>query len=152
MTEGRGVEGLALALSFSEAEGYRQTITSCEASTFASDTTVLCEYDFHAIRSDEIGLGPYSGSYFRFTVRDGKIVRASNEIDATKFSPQMWEPFAAWVSTTYPEDAAVMFNEEAHQLPAHRGVDPALGPADPRIREGREREPEGSDPQDLSPL
>ena len=62
MTEGRGVEGLALALSFSEAEGYRQTITSCEASTFAADTTVLCEYDFHAIRSDEIGLGPYSGS------------------------------------------------------------------------------------------
>ncbi len=23
----------------------------------------------------------------------------------------MWEPFATWVSTTYPEDGAVMYNE-----------------------------------------
>ncbi len=25
--------------------------------------------------------------------------------DIEKFSPQMWEPFADWVSTTYPKDA-----------------------------------------------
>jgi hypothetical protein len=111
ITEGRGVKGLSLMLSFSEAEGYRQTITSCEASTLASDTTVICEYEFHAIRSDEIGRGPFRGSDFMFTVRDGKIVRASNEIDIAKFSPQMWEPFAEWVSTTYPADAAVMYQD-----------------------------------------
>ena len=26
----------------------------------------------------------------------------------------MWEPFASWVSTTYPEDAAVMYRDETH--------------------------------------
>jgi hypothetical protein len=61
MTEGKGVEGLSLMTSFLEAQGYQQMITSCVAGTFASDTNVHCEFDFHAIRSDEIGLGPFSG-------------------------------------------------------------------------------------------
>jgi hypothetical protein len=30
-------------------------------------------------------------------------------IEIAKFSPQMWEPFAEWVSTNYPEDVAVMY-------------------------------------------
>ena len=61
------------------------------------------------MRSD---LARTAAADFRFIVRDGKIVRASNEIDAAKFSPQMWEPFAAWVSSTYPKDAAVMYNQK----------------------------------------
>ena len=64
-------------LSFLEAEGYEQTVTSCEADTVAADTSVVCMFDFHAIRSDEIGRGPFSGSDFTFTIRDGRIVRAS---------------------------------------------------------------------------
>ena len=30
--------------------------------------------------------------------------------DTSKFSKQMWEPFARWVFKTYPDDAAVMFD------------------------------------------
>ena len=26
----------------------------------------------------------------------------------------MWEPFEAWVSETYPEDAAAMYDDENH--------------------------------------
>jgi hypothetical protein len=107
----RGAKGLSLMTSFLEAEGFQQTITSCEAATFAADTSVTCGFDFHAIRSDEIGLGPYSGSSFFFTVRDGEIVSASLNWEIEKFSPQMWEPFAEWVSTTYPKDAAVMYTD-----------------------------------------
>ena len=77
----------------------------------APDTTVVCAFDFHGIRSEEIGRGPFSGSDFTITVRDGKISRASMSWDIEKFSPQMWEPFADWVSTTYPEDAAVMYQD-----------------------------------------
>jgi hypothetical protein len=109
MTEGKGVEGLSLMTSFLEAQGYEQTITSCVAGTFASDTNVHCEFDFHAIRSDEIGLGPFSGSYFDVTVRDGEISRASMYWEIEQFSPQMWEPFRDWVSATYPKDFAVMY-------------------------------------------
>jgi hypothetical protein len=111
MTEGKGVEGLSLMTSFLEAQGYQQTITSCEAFTVASESTVTCAFDFHAIRSDEIGRGPFTGSVFAFTVRDGAILRASLSWNIEEFSPQMWEPFAEWVSSTYPNDFAVMYTE-----------------------------------------
>jgi hypothetical protein len=109
-----GLEGtreFRLLLSLDEASGYKQMIKSCEETgSFASDTDVRCTFDFHDIRSDEIGRGPYSGSYFDLTVRDGKIVRASEYLEIAEFSPQMWEPFANWVSKNYPKDAAVMYN------------------------------------------
>jgi hypothetical protein len=104
-------DGLRLMTDWLQASGYEQTITSCEVSTLDSDTTVVCAFDFHGIRSDEIGRGPYSGSEFTITVRDGKIVRASLYWDTEKFSPQMWEPFAQWVSTTHPKDAAAMYED-----------------------------------------
>jgi hypothetical protein len=101
-----------LLLSFSEAQGYKQMLAPCEETGSSSaGTYVRCPFDFHAIRSDEIGRGPYSGSYFEFTVRDGEIVRVSNYLEIARFSGEMWEPFADWVSTTYPEDAAVMYNK-----------------------------------------
>jgi hypothetical protein len=109
-----GIEGLSMLLSWLEASGYEQTITSCEATTLDSGgvSSVTCAFDFHAIRSDEIGRGPFSGSDFGFTVRGGEIATASMTWDIETFSPQMWEPFAAWVSTTYPKDAAVMYTDE----------------------------------------
>jgi hypothetical protein len=108
----QGTKEFRLLLSFLKAEGYKQMLTSCkETGSSASGTDVRCPFDFHAIRSDEIGRGPYSGSYFDLTVLDSEIVRASLYWEIAEFSPQMWEPFATWVSTTYPEDAAAMYNE-----------------------------------------
>jgi len=111
MTEGKGVAGLDLMTSWLEAMGYRQTVTSCTAGTSGPDITVACAFEFHAIRSQEIGRGPFSGSDFWIIVRDGEISRASMSWQIEQFSPQMWEPFADWVSTTYPEDAAVMYQD-----------------------------------------
>jgi hypothetical protein len=109
-----GVDGsaeLRLLLALLEAQGYRQMGTSCEQTgNSASGTEVHCTFDFHAIRSDEIGRGPYSGSYFDLTVRDGRIVRPSLYWETKEFSPYLWEPFATWVSETYPKDGAVMYN------------------------------------------
>jgi hypothetical protein len=31
-----------------------------------------------------------------------------------RFSPVMWEPFAEWVSTTYADDAAVMYTDGSY--------------------------------------
>jgi hypothetical protein len=113
---GLGAEGtrqFGLLVSFLEAQGYKQMLAPCEETGNSSaGTYVRCAFDFHAIRSDEIGRGPFSGSYFDLTVRDGQIVRVSNYFETEEFSPQMWEPFAEWVSSTYPGDAAVMYNED----------------------------------------
>lgn len=108
--EGLRAEELPLLISFFQAQGFRQMLDPCEVtSTAASGTWVLCPYDFHAIRSDVIGLGPFHGSYWFITVRDGAVVRAIQEWEIEEFSPQMWKPFAEWVYTTYPRDFAVMY-------------------------------------------
>ena len=102
-------EGLSLMLSMFEAWGYKLILTSCETVAHESDTSVVCESVFHALGSDQIGRGPFSNSSFVITVRDGAIIRAWVSKPPEKFDRQMWEPFAEWVSSTYPRDAAVMY-------------------------------------------
>jgi hypothetical protein len=114
-----GMEGtpaeLPLQISWLEASGYTQLLHSCrETGSFASGTVVRCTFDFHNLRSDEIGLGPWGGSYFDLTVRDGQITRVSKHWETAGFSGQLWEPFARWVSRAYPEDAAVMYQDDSH--------------------------------------
>jgi hypothetical protein len=103
-------EGLSLRLSLLQAMGYELMVTSCEAAPIGSDTSVVCDSVFHLLRSDQIGRGPFSNNSFVFTVRDGAIVRAGFDPEPLdEFDRQMWEPFAEWVSSTYPKDAAVMY-------------------------------------------
>ena len=105
-------DDLGLLLSFLAAQGYKQILGPCEELVSGSfGTDLRCAFDFHAIRSDEIGRGPFSGSSFDLTVRDGKVVEASQDWNTDKFSHQMWEPFNDWVSTAHPKDAAVMYTD-----------------------------------------
>jgi hypothetical protein len=107
---GSSPEGWPLNLSWWEATGYEQTISSCEETgTSTNGTQVRCTLDYHNMGSERIGRGPFTGSYWDLTVRDGQIVRGFQHCEITEFSPQMWEPFAKWVSKAYPEDAAVMY-------------------------------------------
>jgi hypothetical protein len=112
----QGVEGtpeeFRLLVSLLEATGYKQTLISCEEQGGSSSgTDVRCTSDYHNFGSDEIGRGPFSAVSFELTVRDGEIVRARQDFGVEEFSTQMWEPFAAWVSKAYPEDAAVMYED-----------------------------------------
>jgi hypothetical protein len=75
----------------------------------AEGTWVTCDYDFHALRSDQIGKGPYSGSYVNLAVKDGEIVQMSGYLEHREFWRQMWLPFLKWMSTNYRKDAAVMY-------------------------------------------
>jgi hypothetical protein len=104
------LEEFRMFISLLEAEGYKQILQPCEQlASSAFGTELRCPFDFHIIRSDEIGLGPYSGSYFDFTVHDGEIVEAAKTFAIGEFSPQVWEPFADWVLINYPEDLAMMY-------------------------------------------
>ena len=107
-------EELPALLSFWKAMGYEQILTgTCSVTaTYAAGAQVRCPFDFHAIRSDEIGLGPYGGSYWELTIRDSEIVIVSQNLETDTFSGEMWEPFAAWIADTYPRDGAVMFNSD----------------------------------------
>lgn len=106
-------EEVPVFLSFLEAMGYEQIpVEACSATdSSAFGTSVRCRFDWHGIRSDEIGLGPYPGSW-DLTVRDGEIVVVSLHWNINSFSPQMWEPFRDWVSATHPKDLDVMYVED----------------------------------------
>jgi hypothetical protein len=105
-------EQLRLTLAHFRAAGYKQTINDCaQVGNSASGVIVSCAFDLQAIRSDEIGLGPYTDNVWRLTVRDGKIVSAQQEMphSSNGFSTQVWAPFAAWVSIRHPDDVLTMY-------------------------------------------
>jgi hypothetical protein len=103
-----------LLISWLEATGYQQMVDPCEGVGNSASGSIRCTFAFHALRSGELGRGPFGGSSFDLVVRDGKIVHASQSWEIEKFSPQVWEPFAGWVSTAHPKDAAVMYTDESY--------------------------------------
>jgi hypothetical protein len=110
---GTAPEEWPLNLSWWAATGYRQILEPCEEiSSSASGTEVRCSFDFYGLRSDRIGRGPFNGSYWDLTVRDGQIVSGSQYVEIEDFSARVWEPFATWVSDTYPKDAAAMYVDD----------------------------------------
>jgi hypothetical protein len=110
LIEGRTPEALRPGLAWLEAVGQQLMLDSCDqVNSSATGTTVRCTYDFHSFGSDELGWGPFRGSYFDLTVRDGKIVQVSTYVETEQFSPQMWSPFADWMDANYRADADVMY-------------------------------------------
>lgn len=112
-----GPDELRRQLEWARATGFEMLVTSCEPATSSPTgvTPVTCAYDFNGIRSDEIGLGPFGGSTYRFTIQDGKVISLSDSIEtgSNGFSTQVWEPFAEWVALTHPDDVAIMYNDSS---------------------------------------
>ena len=105
-------EDLRLTLAHYRATRHKQTINDCvQVGTSAAGVNVSCAFDLQAIRSDEIGLGPYTDNYWRLTIRDGKIVSAQQAIaiQTNGFAEQVWAPFATWVYMYHPDDVLTMF-------------------------------------------
>jgi hypothetical protein len=123
-------EQFRLNIHYLEAIGYKQTILQSPRPRTAVDghcglqgdsaagVSLRCAYDLHALRSDAIGLGPFGNNEWDLTVRDGKIVSASPgwAFLTNGFSEQMWEPFAAWVASEYPDDVVVMYTDRRQQM------------------------------------
>jgi hypothetical protein len=94
-------------ISLLEAQRYVQIVDVCDAESVADGIGVRCEVFFHLLGSNELDppSALYGPSTFELTIRDGAIVRATQAWETERFSPEVWEPFADWLSTTYPRDA-----------------------------------------------
>jgi hypothetical protein len=109
-------EQLRLEFAWQRAHGYKQTIRDCsKEGDSASRVSVICTFDLHSVRSDEIGLGPYEGNYWYLTVRDGKIdsVELDTLFGPSGFGDQVWRSFAAWVTDEHPDDVLAMYTDES---------------------------------------
>ncbi len=111
-----GRQNWQLGNQWLEAQGFELILDGCDG----SGGSVICPFDYHGIRSDQIGLGPFGGSHFAVTVEDGEIASVALVWDfiGNGFSNQVWEPFARWVAETHPEDAAVMYTDGSFTLEA----------------------------------
>ena len=104
-------------LAVFEAMRYRHTITGCEeVGESAAGVAIRCTFDMHALGSDEVGLGPYTGNHWDLTVRDGAITAAASSWAAATngLSSQRWEPFAEWVETNHADDVVVVYADHDH--------------------------------------
>jgi hypothetical protein len=106
-----------------EAQNYQRTILGCDAlddPQAATGTRVRCAFDFHAIRSEAMGFAPFTDNYWDLTITDDKVVAGSDTLAFMEngFSLLVWEPFARWVSSTYPDDAAAMYTDATHSTRA----------------------------------
>jgi hypothetical protein len=112
-TFGGNLENLRLESRWNEAIGFKFLFETCtEEASVSAGTIVLCPYDFHALRSDELALGPFTGSYFHMTVAEGKIISATDILAYMKgFAGQVWEPFAAWVAENHPDDVLMLYTD-----------------------------------------
>lgn len=107
-------EGMSLMVGWLEAMGYKESNLSCRATATSESvgTTVECTFDFDGIRSDVIGRGPFTGSMYRFTVRDGKISYGELSWNTDEFGSQVWEPFRDWIRRNYPKDFDEMYIDD----------------------------------------
>lgn len=118
LAEGSSRDEWLRDIRWNEAVGFRFLLDRCtKESSSPTGTVVRCAYDFYALRSDELGRGPFSDNVFTLTVQDGKIVATDQGLEfmTNGFSDQMWDPFAAWVAEAHPGDAAKMYADWPQQ-------------------------------------
>lgn len=127
---GWGGEDWQFILRLQEAQKYQRQIGTCALTSSSSvRRTVECTYTFHALGSDELGLGPYTGSWIEVVVLDGEVREAGegSHFEFTRaFSLEMWEPFGTWIADTYPDDIAVMYVNDFQTAPtktSHIGLE-----------------------------
>jgi len=73
-------------------------------------TRFRCPFRYYALRSKQLGRGPYRGSWFDIVAQGGRVRLALMHFEYLNgFNAEMWSPFAAWINRTHPRDAAVMY-------------------------------------------
>jgi hypothetical protein len=110
------LDGWRAAQLWNQAAGFEMDPGACqtESAIQPGATRLRCPYVFRSLGSEELGLGPYSGSSYVITVQNGAIISASDvfEYVSNGYNVEVWEPFAAWVADNYPQDFRVMYDND----------------------------------------
>ena len=109
------VDGWRAAQAWNQAVEFEMDPGPCRENTSVDSTTTSfrCPYVFEGLGSKELGRGPYDGSTYLITVRDGEVVAASDQFayGTNGYSGETWEPFTAWVTANYPQHVDVMYTD-----------------------------------------
>jgi hypothetical protein len=115
-----GVDGWRSRQVWNQAVHFDMDPGACSArpTIDGAGSVVECPYVFSGMGSNELGFGPYDGSSYVFTVRDGAIVTLSDqfEFEGNNYSGEVWEPFAEWIHDNYPQDFRVMYADHGSDM------------------------------------
>lgn len=98
------------------ATGWRYMQPECRAILPGPPIQVSCTYTMQNAWSEALGVGPFTGSNYRFVIADGQIQQITNIVDFSEFDPQVFAVFQDWLTATHPDDVDVMFNSSGVRL------------------------------------
>lgn len=102
-----------LAAGFEALRVYEFQFMPFECSEIASVSSVMvtCEYMMDTILSRIVGYPPVPG-HFDFAISEGRITRLTHVFNYSDFSPNVYEPFLAWLESAHPGAFDEIFREE----------------------------------------
>lgn len=75
-----------------------------EMFTSGAGTRVNCPYEYHALRSEELGLEPFGNNVFTILVADEKVVSADPGQNAfSNGQSDLFEAMSAWMQENHPQ-------------------------------------------------
>jgi hypothetical protein len=102
-----------LGAEIEQATGWRYLQPECTAIVPGPPNQVSCTYAMENAWSQALGVGPFTGSNFRFVIADGQIQQVTHTFDFHEFSPQVFAVFLDWLTATHPNDEDVMLNSSS---------------------------------------
>jgi hypothetical protein len=96
-----------------QATGWRYMHPKCTAIAPGPPSQVSCTYTMQNAWSEALGVGPCTGSNFRFVIADGQIQQVIHTVDFSEFDPQVFAVFQDWLTATHPNDVDVMFDSSS---------------------------------------
>lgn len=90
---------------------WRWTLDQCSSADTEPPTAVTCTMIHENAWSRALGVGPFDGMRFELEVSDGEIQHVNRIFDTQDFSPQVWEPFTAWLRENHPEDVLTVLTD-----------------------------------------
>lgn len=98
-----------------DAVGWKFKLTDCTegAPTLAGASTRLtCGYEHSNAWSRAQGFDPFDeGGKLAFEIGDGAILSYANSWKETTFSPNVWEPFVAWVALNHQDQLTEILSD-----------------------------------------
>ena len=85
----------------------------CTAIVPGPPIQVSCTYTMQNAWSEALGVGPFTGSNFRFVIANGQIQQVTHIFDFSEFDPQVFGVFQEWLTATHPGDVDVMFDSSS---------------------------------------
>jgi hypothetical protein len=84
----------------------------CRATTVGPPAEVSCSYVLDNAWTTALGVGPYTGSRFDFVIADGLIHRVTHHFDISRFEPEAFSVWIAWLEGNHPDDLDVMYGPD----------------------------------------